>query len=83
MEKYMIEQAVSNFGTGISTKKMVSKLYWLLYGQVKNVHIVNEKYISVNGREFQLIRRKSKGMWEVKEMAKGYWTSYFEAMYNN
>lgn len=77
MEKMMIKGFVANYGTGVSTEKMVSMIYRFLTGQVKNVHIVNDKYISVNGREFQLIRRKSKGMWEVKEMSKGFWTEYF------
>lgn len=69
MEKKMIEDFVANFGTGISVEKMASMVYWNLFDKVDDACIVNTKYVKLNGKEFQLIRRKSKCMWEVKEIA--------------
>lgn len=62
-----IQAIVNNFGFGISVQELAEKVYWQLVADGENPCIVNDRYIEVNGANFQLIKARAKGHWVVKE----------------
>lgn len=62
-----IQAIVNNFGLGISVQELADKVYCQLAADGDNPCIVNERYIGVNGANFQLVKSKAKGQWIVKE----------------
>lgn len=61
-----IYEEANKYGFGMSVEEMASKIYHAL--TVKGCHacIVNERYISCSGLNYQLIKTRSKGCWTVK-----------------
>jgi len=66
--KDRIQEIVNHFGFGISVKELASKVYWQLAADGEHPCIVNDRYIGVNGANYQLIKAKAKGHWVVKEI---------------
>lgn len=61
-----LQNFVDNYGFGISKEKLVEKAYWNLCSD-HDCCIINEKYIGIDGKEFQLIKSKKQNRWIVKE----------------
>ena len=62
-----VQAIVNQFGLGISVKELAVMVYDQLVAQGEDVYILNERYIGVNGDNFQLVKSKAKGQWIVKE----------------
>lgn len=62
-----VKNYLAMFGTGISSKKMVSQVYKDMGRMGVNVTIEGETSIGVDGKRYQLIRQRSKGSWGLKE----------------
>ena len=62
-----IQAIVNQFGLGISVQELADKVYGQLAAEGENPCIVNDRYIEVNGANYQLVKAKAKGQWIVKE----------------
>lgn len=62
-----LQNFVNNFGFGISKENLITKAYRQLSADGHDCYIINGKYISVDGEEFQLIKSRKEDRWIVKE----------------
>lgn len=62
-----LQNFVSQFGLGISVEKLASKAYFHMRALGHKAYIVNDRYLEVDGRNFQLIKSRAHGCWKVKE----------------
>lgn len=67
-EMKTLQEFVSKYGLGISKEELVSEAYYALRASGHGVYIINDKYLGINDREFQLIKSKKDGKWIVKEI---------------
>lgn len=66
-----LKNYVAGYGTGISVEKFVKKIYQYLMFMVdsemrEKIVILNDRYLIVDGVNYQFIRKRSIGKWEVK-----------------
>lgn len=57
---------VDGYGLGISKEKLVIKAYYSLSAK-HDCYTINGRYISIDGKEFQLIKSRKQDRWIVKE----------------
>lgn len=62
-----IHEEANKFGFGLSTEKMISNLYFAMTAKGLDVCILNDRYLICNGKNYQLLKTRSKGCWTVKE----------------
>lgn len=65
--KNTIEEIISKYGFGISVEELAECVYLELRASSHDVCIVNDRYIRVEGANFQLVKSRSKGCWTVRE----------------
>jgi hypothetical protein len=66
-----LKNYVAGYGTGISVEKFVKKIYQYLMFMAdsemrEKIAILNDRYLIVDGVNYQFIRKRSAGKWEVK-----------------
>ena len=61
-----IYEEANKYGFGMSVEEMASKIYLALIAEGYDACIVNDRYISCNGCNNQLLKTRSKGCWTVK-----------------
>lgn len=61
-----VEKAAAEIGTGWSLRDCIDKLYWELEARGFKTCLLNERYLIVNGNEFQFIRKHSLGHYVAK-----------------
>ena len=62
-----LQNFVDGFGLGISVEKLASKAYNEMSKMVHEVWIVNDRYLAVDGHEYQFIKSRKNNRWIVKE----------------
>lgn len=67
-EMKSLQEFVNKYGLGISKEELVSEAYYALRVLGYGVYIINDKYLGINDREFQVIKSKKEGRWIVKEI---------------
>ena len=60
-------EEANKYGFGMSTEKMISKLYFAMIARGYDVCILNDRYLICDGCNYQLLKTRSKGCWTVKE----------------
>lgn len=66
-----LKNYVAGYGTGISVEKFVKKIYQYLMFMAdpemrEKIAILNDRYLIVDGVNYQFIKKRSVGKWEVK-----------------
>lgn len=62
-----IHEEANKYGFGMRTEEMISKIYFTMIARGFDVCILNDRYLICNGRNYQLLKTRSKGCWTVKE----------------
>jgi hypothetical protein len=62
-----IHEEANKFGFGLSVERLVGKIYFALHTKGFDVCILNDRYLICNGKNYQLLKSRSKGHWTVKE----------------
>lgn len=62
-----LQNFVDGYGFGISKEKLIIKAYRQLSADGHNCYIINDKYIGIDGEEFQLIKSRKEDRWIVKK----------------
>lgn len=63
-----LQRFVDRFGFGISKEKLADKAYWYMVSEGHDCYIVNERYIGVDGKEYQFSKSRKQNRWIVKEI---------------
>lgn len=61
-----IQKFVDGYGIGMSKEQLADKVYRFL-DREHDVCLINERYISVDGEEFQFIKSKAQSRWIVNQ----------------
>ena len=61
-----LQNFVNNFGLGISKEQLISKAYRQLTTDGHDCCIINDRYIRIDGKEYQLIKSHKEDRWIVK-----------------
>ena len=61
-----LQDFVNGYGFGISKEKLIVKAYRQLSADGHDCYILNDRYIGVDGEEFQLIKSRKHDAWIVK-----------------
>ena len=70
-----LQQIINEYGFGISKEKLISKAYWMLKAEGHEVYVLNDKYIGIDGYEYQVIKSLKEGRWIAKELMGNRWNS--------
>ena len=70
-----LQKIVNEFGFGITKEKLIERAYRALVAEGCNVYILNDKYIGIDGYEYQVIKSTKKGHWVVKELMCNRWNN--------
>lgn len=62
-----LQNFVDGYGFGISKEKLVEKAYWQMRAEGHDCYIINDRYIGIDGKEYQLIKSRKQNRWIVKE----------------
>jgi len=62
-----IQHEADNYNLGMRVEKLVAQIYWNLRAEGINVCLLNERYLTAEGQNFQLLKTAKKGHWTVKE----------------
>lgn len=65
--KNIIEEIIGKYGFGITVENLAELVYRELALKGFCPSIMNDRYISVDGANYQLIKSRSKGQWTVKK----------------
>ena len=61
-----LQNFVDGIGLGISKEKLVHYAYRFMVADGHDCCVLNEKYIIVDGKDYQFIKSKKQGRWIVK-----------------
>lgn len=61
-----LQKFVDQFGLGISKKELATRAYRTMRAQGRDVCIINEKYVEMDGVDYQFIKSKAQHRWIVK-----------------
>ena len=70
-----LQQIINEFGFGISKEKLIEKAYRVLEAEGHEVYILNDKYIGIDGYEYQVIKSTKENRWVAKELMGNRWNS--------
>ena len=70
-----LQQIINGFGFGITKEKLIEKAYRVLEAEGHRVYILNDKYIGIDGYEYQVIKSTKEGHWVAKELMSNRWNS--------
>ena len=59
----LIQNEANKYGFGISKKELAG----CIYGKIENCAILNEIYLSVEGRNYQFVKSTKNRKWIVRE----------------
>lgn len=62
-----LQAFVDGYGFGISKEKLAVKAYRHMRDEGHDCYIINDRYIGVDGKEYQLIKSRKQNRWIVKE----------------
>ena len=57
----------NKYGFGMSMEEMISELYIAMIARGFDVCILNDRYLICDGKNYQLLKTRSKGCWSVKQ----------------
>lgn len=70
-----LQQIINGFGFGITKEKLIEKAYRVLEAEGHKVYILNDKYIGIDGYEYQVIKSIKEDRWVAKELMGNRWNS--------
>lgn len=70
-----MQEIVNGFGFGITKEKLMEKVYRVLEAEGHDVYLLNDKYIGIDGYEYQVVKSAKEGRWIVKELMGNRWNS--------
>ncbi len=70
-----MQEIVNGFGFGITKEKLMEKVYRVLEAEGHDVYVLNDKYIGIDGYEYQVVKNTKEGRWIVKELMGNRWNS--------
>ena len=70
-----MQEIVNGFGLGITKEKLIEKVYRVLEAEGHDVYVLNDKYIGIDGYEYQVVKSVKEGRWIVKELMGNRWNS--------
>ena len=70
-----MQEIVNGFGFGITKEKLMEKVYRVLETEGHDVYVLNDKYIGIDGYEYQVVKSAKEGRWIVKELMGNRWNS--------
>lgn len=62
-----IQRQADKYSLGMRVEQLAVQIYWNLRAEGIDVCLLNERYLTAEGRDFQLLKTKKKGHWTVKE----------------
>ena len=62
-----LQDFVNGYGLGISKEKLIVKAYRQLSADGHDCYILNDRYIGIDGKEYQLIKSRKEDRWIAKE----------------
>jgi len=62
-----IQNEADKYGFAIKVDQLAVQIYRNLRAEGINVCLLNERYLTAEGRDFQLLKTRKKGRWTVKE----------------
>ena len=62
-----LQEFVERYGFGISKKNLISLAYYQLTADGHKCYVINDIYIGVDGKEYQLIKSRKQNAWIAKE----------------
>ena len=62
-----LQNFVNQFGLGISKEQLITKAYYSL-SREHECYIINDRYINIDGVEYQVIKSRKENRWIVKEV---------------
>jgi len=70
-----LQQIINEYGFGISKEKLIEKAYRVLEAEGHKAYILNDKYIEIDGYEYQVIKSTKENRWVAKELMGNHWNS--------
>lgn len=62
-----LQNFVNGYGLGISKEQLITKAYRHMSVAGRDCFIINDRYLSIDGSEYQLIKSRKEDRWIVKE----------------
>lgn len=62
-----IQREADKYGFAIKVERLAVQIYRNLRAEGVNVCLLNERYLTAEGRDYQLLKTRKKGCWTVKE----------------
>lgn len=62
-----LQNFIDNYGFGISKEKLIEKAYRQLSVDGHDCYIINDRYIGIDGKEYQIIKSRKQNGWIAKE----------------
>lgn len=70
-----LQQIINGFGFGITKEKLIEKAYRVLEAEGHTVYILNDKYIGIDGYEYQVVKNAKEHRWIAKELMGNRWNN--------
>ena len=62
-----LQNYIDGYGFGISKKNLIEKAYRQLTADGHDCYIINDLYIGIDGKEYQIIKSIKQNSWIAKE----------------
>lgn len=62
-----LQNFVNQYGFGISKEKLMTAAYYFLSATHTDLYTINERYIHIDGHDYQVIKSRKENRWIVKE----------------
>lgn len=62
-----LQSFVNQYGLGISKRDLITKAYRQFKAEGHDCYIINDKYIGIDEKEYQLVKSNKGHRWIVKE----------------
>ena len=63
-----LQEILKGFGLGISKEELISQIYRTLKAEgIKDIAILNDKYLTIEGQDYKIIKSKKTNSWIVKQ----------------
>ncbi len=70
-----LQQIINGFGFGITKEKLIEKACRALEAEGHTVYILNDKYIGIDGYEYQVVKSAKEHRWIAKELMSNRWNN--------